>query len=297
MVQRYMSYSNLKKTADIIYSRSAKFLKWSWSFLKDKFLIPFAKFTIKFLSNRLSGETLALTHCEWKETVLADFRTWLSDIPDFARPSNIETAPDSCDLYTLLSEFSALRQEINIQNREQNKSIKTLEKIISSYDKSREVIMELTGELVDFKEKSLLALKEKDMIISQAIAKGDEQVRTAAEKRTILPFLDIRDALIRGLKAGEELLQSKTYFSSMPKGIEGITEGYEMAIRRFDRSLEQVGVYPVNAKGKPFDPKIMRAVDQQLVDESQKGIVLEEQLSGFICGEEVIRTAEVVVGR
>jgi len=295
VVQRYMSYSNLKKTADIVCSRSVKFLTWLWFVLKYKILIPFAKFTITFLSTRLNNETLTLTHCEWKETVLADFGTWLADLPD-TQPDQEGITPDSCDLYTLLSEFSALRQEIKIQNREQNKSIKTVETIISSYDKSREVIMDMTDELIDFKEKTLLTLKEKEMIISQALEKGDEKVRTAAEKRTIIPFLDIRDALIRGLTAGEKLSKSKSYFRPVPRGIEGITEGYEMAVRRFDRALEQVGVYPVNAKGKPFDPKIMRAVDQRPVHETQKGIVLEEQLSGFICGEEVIRTAEVVVG-
>jgi len=297
VVQHYMNYSNLKKIADIAYFRYIKFLQWSWIALKYKILIPFAKFIIQYLSNRLSNETLTLTNCEWKEAVLADFKTWLADLPD-TTVNEQETTPESCDLYTLLSEFSALRQEIKIQNREQNKGIKTIETIINSYDKSRQVIKEMTDELYDFKEKTLLTLKEKDIIMSQALEKRDEKIRIAAEKQTIIPFLDIRDALIRGLNAVERLSKSKSSFRpAVPRGIEGITEGYEMAIRRFDRALEQVGVYPVNAKGKPFDPKIMRAVDQHPVHETQKGIVLEEQLSGFIRGKEVIRTAEVIVGR
>ena len=166
VVQHYMNYSNLKKIADIAYFRYIKFLQWSWFALKYKILIPFAKFIIQFLSNRLSNETLTLTNCEWKEAVLADFKTWLADLPD-TTVNEQETTPESCDLYTLLSEFSALRQEIKIQNREQNKGIKTIETIINSYDKSRQVIKEMTDELYDFKEKTLLTLKEKDIMIQR----------------------------------------------------------------------------------------------------------------------------------
>lgn len=295
-MQPYMNYSRLKQTVEKIYLACAKFLKWLWLVSKFRILIPFAKFSIKFLSNRLASETLELTCCEWKEVALADFQNWLADLPDTG-PAREGITPESCDLYTLLSEFSALRQEIKIQNREQGKGIKTAEKIVVSYDKSREIIRDMTDELIDFKEKTLLTLKEKDQIISQAIEKGDERVRFDSEKRTIIPFLDIRDALIRGRAAGKQLAGfKKGFFRSKPRGIDGISEGYEMAIRKFDRALEQVGVIPVNAKGKPFDPKIMRAVDQRPVHETQKGIVLEEQLSGFVRGKEVIRTAEVVVG-
>ena len=53
----------------------------------------------------------AADHENWKQKALVDFKNWLDDLPD-TQPVAEDPHMDACDLYTLLSEFSALRQEI-----------------------------------------------------------------------------------------------------------------------------------------------------------------------------------------
>ncbi|MDM8523578.1 nucleotide exchange factor GrpE [Desulfococcaceae bacterium HSG8] len=250
--------------------------------------VSFMRWNVRFFSkkirDRIEGyETLP----DWKQTALKDFKFWLEDMPGTS-PEKVAPLTEACDLYTLLSEFSALRQEIRMQNREQNKSVQTLGSFIGSYQETWEV----------FKERS----ENLDIL--------EERIRQAAEKRAVMPFLDVRDALLRGYHSSRELAdvaremasKSKGFFRSAPKeidevaeGIEGIVEGYVMAVSRFDRALQLANIHPLETLGQPFDPKTMKAVGKTANPDAEGGIVMEEQLGGFIRDDEVIRTAEVVV--
>ncbi|CAN2041247.1 molecular chaperone GrpE [Candidatus Magnetomoraceae bacterium gMMP-15] len=207
----------------------------------------------------------------WKKDALKDFTSWLEDISDKYQFDEAPL-PDSCDLYTLLSEFSALRQEIKIQNREQSKALKTHNSFINAYRETADL----------FKDRS------------KKLAELEKNISKSSEKRAVMPFLDIRDALVRGRDAGLNLSESHSSHQKIEE-IEGIVEGYEMAIRRFDRALALLDIYPTNSVGRPFDPKIMKAVDKTYLPDMEKNMVIEEQLSGFIRDEEVLRTAEVIV--
>ena len=68
-----------------------------------------------------------------------------------------------------------------------------------------------------------------------------------------------------------------------------------MALRRFDRALSYLGIEPLETVGRPYDPASMKAVGKRQDESVDDGIVLEEQLTGFIRGPEIFRTAEVVV--
>ncbi len=255
--------------------RVAEWFKKQYRMIDRKYFVPAMMWIVQFFSTkirlRIEGEEgLA----DWKKEALKDFRFWLEDLPNL--PPAPERAPsESCDLFTLLSEFTSLKQEIKMQNREQEKSLQSIDTFINAYREAANL----------FKEKS------------KSIEKLEENIRLAAERRAVLPFLDIRDALTRGLRAGKEVAVSgKGLFSSAPKGIEGVIEGYEMAIRRFDRALESVGILPIQTVSQPFNPKTMKAMDKRSASDTEKGVVVEELISGFIRGGEVIRFAEVVVG-
>jgi molecular chaperone GrpE len=68
-----------------------------------------------------------------------------------------------------------------------------------------------------------------------------------------------------------------------------------MALRRFDRILARFHITPLAAIGKPFDPAFMRAVGKKTDPAKAAGIVIEEQLGGYMQGDVVLRFAEVVV--
>lgn len=233
---------------------------------------------------------------------MADFRSWLEALPETPPPAE-DPGPDTADLLMLLSEFTALRQEVRLQNRERNKGVLALNRFLEDFQKT-EATLDSLGDKNRRMAEAISALagefeKLEDRIRNAVEKRGDDVRRTPwkqdIEKRAVRPFLDVRDALVRGMKAAREAPGSGGFFRASPKNLEGVIEGYAMALRRFDRALEAVGIRPVKAVGKPFDPKIMRAVDTRPGPEEKKGIVMEEQLGGFVRGDEVIRTAEVVV--
>jgi len=255
----------------------SKFVKRFRRYIFDNVLLPIMKWSSAFLSAKIKGyapESAEAPTSEWKEKVIEDFQVWLKDMPDEI-PVNQKVGMDSCDLYTLLMEFTALRQEIKFQNREQNNTLRIQQSFIDSLKETLKLLKDRTSKLETL----------------------EERIRLASEKKAVLPFLDIRDGLIRGLKAAKAVAATKRLFVRPPRGIEGIIEGYEMALRRFDQALSYVGITPVTALDRPFDPATMRAVGQESDPQKEAGIVIEEQVGGFVRQDEVIRTAEVIVNK
>ena len=241
--------------------------------LRNKCLYPIlrgsARFLLKITEPRRQDPPSAT---EWKQKALADFSKWLEDLPE-NDPVDGRVVMDGCDLYTMLTEFAALRQEIRLQTREQHKTLKIQEALIDDHRQ----IVNLYKNRID------------------KIDRLEATIRNSTEKKTVLPFLDIRDALVRGLAAARNACGSRGFFRRPPKGIQGVVEGYELALRRFDRALAVVDIRPVLTVGRPFDPACMRAVDRRKIPEKAPGIVLEECVCGFIRSDDVIRPAEVVV--
>ena len=228
----------------------------------------------------------AETAVDWKPRVLSDFAAWLEDLPE--QPADqFQPQLEGCDLYTLLTEFVALRQEIKFQNREQHTTLRSQREFINT--------------MTETADRFTVGL--------QHLATLETGMRTAAENRVLLPVLDIRDALVRGLGAARTVTAGKRFWMRRPKGIDGIVEGYEMALRRFDRALEQAGITPVGAQGEQFNPELMKAVAVGCDNTKADGLVLEVQRGGFVRepntgtepgvgrGCELIRTARVIVNR
>jgi len=217
-------------------------------------------------------QTSGAEDAAWKRDVIADFQQWLSELPDdLPAAQGVDMA--SCDLFTLLNEFVTLRQEIKMQNREQHKALQVQQALIDTHKRVMDVFTE--------KSRQLDAL--------------EENIRRHAVRQAVVPFFEVRDALQRGLQASRKRTVVKGWFRRRTKDIEGILEGYEMILRRFDHALAQSGVHPVETIGRTFDPTVMKAVGTRTEPGAEPGVVLEEQLGGFVCGETLLRTAQVVV--
>lgn len=208
---------------------------------------------------------------KWKEKAMDDFSAWLAALPDTG-PTG-EPDPPACDLYTLLTEFAALRQEINMQTRQQRTTLRSQTELADRFGR--------IGEQLDAR---IVHLDE----IHEALCRQ-------IEEKTATAFFDIRDALVRGEKAARSVAVTHGFWRRAPKGIDAVVEGYAMARRRFDRALDQLGIAPIVTAGRPFDATCMRAVDTRHAADSTPGIVIEEVAGGFIRAGSVLRTAEVVV--
>jgi len=209
---------------------------------------------------------------QWKQKAMDDFTVWLSALP--AEKPDGEPGTPGCDLYTLLVEFAALRQEINLQNRLQRTTLRTHENLS---DQLHTIVTQF------------------DEHIARLDQIHENTWRRNIEEATVLPFLDVRDALVRGMAAAKAVVGTHRFWQRPPKGVDTVVEGYAMALRRFDRSLDRVGIQPIETIGRPFNAACMRAVEKRQVANQKPGIVLEETLGGFTRADEVLRTAEVVV--
>ena len=81
------------------------------------------------------------------------------------------------------------------------------------------------------------------------------------------------------------------------RGAGGVVEGYELALRRFERMLARFGVRRTQSIGRPFDSRIMHAMEVRRIEQAEDGVVVEELLGGFTRDGDVLRLAEVAVNR
>lgn len=210
----------------------------------------------------------------WKQQALADFGQWLDEWPeDSSEMDAAETA--ECDLRDLFAEIAALRQETRLQNREQAKVGRELAKAATLYESVADWAQHQQEDLASF----------------------EQRVAKAAEDRCLRPLLEVRDALVRGHAAAAQLHSRPRLLRRPSPKLAGVVQGYELALRRFDRMLAEFGVELLQTVGHSFDTHTMRAVEMRRVAQWGDNVVVEEFLSGFTRRGAVLRLAEVAVNR
>ena len=221
---------------------------------------------------------------DWKERALEDFREWLDDLPGPAEDGDEGEDEDAegsagetreIDLRDLFAEFAALRQEVRLQNREQSRAGRELAKAAESYDTASRLVRRREDDLAAF----------------------EKRVVTETENRCLRSVLEVHDALVRGRDAAIALRERRGLFRRPVRGAGGVVEGYELALRRFERMLARFGVRRTQSTGRPFDSRIMHAIEVRRIEQAEDGVVVEELLGGFTRDGDVLRLAEVAVNR
>lgn len=82
-----------------------------------------------------------------------------------------------------------------------------------------------------------------------------------------------------------------------PQTEEGVQvhKSYQGLYKQFVESLKRVGVAPMRAEGKPFDPMLHDAMLREPTTEYEEGTVMLELQRGYMLGERVLRHAMVKV--
>jgi len=131
---------------------------------------------------------------------------------------------------------------------------------------AQERYMRLAAEYDNYRKRSA---RERDAIFADVRAD------------TVKKFLPVYDTLLRAIKM-------------MPEDDSG-RKGMEMTLTQFETVLTKLGVTPIEALGKEFDPELHNAVMHEDNDEFGENIVMEEFEKGFKLGEKVIRFSVVKV--
>jgi molecular chaperone GrpE len=235
------------------------------------------------------------------DAVLHDFRCWLEHAAEDSTQSETgavgEAAPPEFSWYVLAAEFTALRQEVNLQTRaaraqlEKNaEALVQLENAARALDAARsdndrpdatdELIRPLLKTLVDVYDALALASRA----VERVEQKLTEDVRTKAH-----PVPSVR-RWWPWRQPAESDGRDQQVLSS-------ILVGYKMGLQRIERSLRQFDVEPIECVGKQFDPDYMEVVEAVSETGRQGTDVLEVVRRGYRWRGKLFRAAQVRVCR
>jgi molecular chaperone GrpE len=117
----------------------------------------------------------------------------------------------------------------------------------------------------------------------RTLEKTDQNRVVEAQRNLLRGFLEVADNLERALEAARE-------------GGD-ITGGVELTYRQLQRLLEQYGVEPIDAIGKPFDPMKHEAVGTVPANGMEDETVIAEERRGYVHDDELLRAARVYVAK
>jgi len=151
-------------------------------------------------------------------------------------------------------------------------------------------VEELMGKVAEMEKRFEQKKQEMQAEIAKTRARleADYERRVQLEKqKMLLPFLDVLDNL--DLAAD----------SAAAAGNCGrLLEGVELTRSLFRAKLAAQGITTIQVLDQPFDPRTSEAIGTVPVDdEARDGLVLEQVKRGYLFGEQLVRPAQVRVGR
>jgi molecular chaperone GrpE len=213
-----------------------------------------------------------------RQQLLETLAQWLDDVAA-AEPSppGVATDEDTAqkpapDLFSLLSQLTALTRETQLQGRATNR-----------------LHTELSGKLD--------AMSGQIESLEGTVRKVSE-VRREARLEVMSEILDVRDRFVRGLAEAQRRLAAiprwQARFAQRPV-LEALVQGNALACERLDDLLRRCEVQEIPCLGKPFDPTLMQASEVTQTTEAAPGTVLEVFRPGYTTAGRVLRFADVKV--
>ena len=144
---------------------------------------------------------------------------------------------------------------------------------------------QLSAELAEANNKYLRLYAEFDNYKRRVAKERMELIQTAG-KDIMASLLPLIDDFERALKAMETATE-----------INAIKEGIGLVSQKFNNTLAQQGLKPMETIGKPFDAEFQEAITSiPAPTDEQKGMVIDEVEKGYYLHDKVLRYAKVVVG-
>ena len=155
-----------------------------------------------------------------------------------------------------------------------------------SREQLEEALQEIEEELAEVQEerdrKEELAKKVKADFENYKKREEERKDRWAkqAQQKLAEDLIEVLDNLERALLSADE---DST-----------VVQGVKMVADQLYETLEKKGLQKIDAEGEEFDPELHKAVD---TEEGEHNQVLQQKRKGYMFDDQVIREAEVVVGK
>lgn len=206
-----------------------------------------------------------------KQTLLAQLASHLDAIE-----GGIEIDAEAPDLFTLLAELAALKNEVKLESRQVKEALDGFRGLLDQLGRANR---QLEAELGRRREEE-----------AQRLAEAGQDV--------LLDLLDLRDRLAAG---HEQARQYRPGWLARRSGAAGfvaaLEEGQAMSLTRLEEILSRRGIQAIVTEGQAFDARLMHAVGTQWDEQRPVGQVIEQVRAGYRLGDRLLRAAEVVVNK
>lgn len=145
-----------------------------------------------------------------------------------------------------------------------------LEALQSDMERFRDLAMRTQADFENYRKR---AIREKEEAIKYANASLIER---------LIPIIDNFEFGIQAART---------------EGSQAVLVGLEMVAKQFQEFLTSVGVEPIDAEGKPFDPNFHEAVGNEASDTVAEGTVIRQLRKGYKLRDRLIRPANVFVSK
>lgn len=216
------------------------------------------------------------------DAILTDFRAWLEEFA--ARGEPAPAPPQTVDLFTLMSQFTALRHEVNMQTKavrgavEQNADLVKQLAAVPTPD-SGEELRPVAKALIDITDALSLSLAQMAKLRDTAGALLQEPAPAQGFFSRLFGSAPPRDS------------------TKLKQLAAAAADGYTMSLLRVERLFPDLQLEPIIRLGEPFDPETMEAIEV-LGDTGQpSGTVIQTVRPGYLWRGKVFRFAQVKVAR
>ncbi|HET6425682.1 MAG TPA: nucleotide exchange factor GrpE [Planctomycetaceae bacterium] len=101
--------------------------------------------------------------------------------------------------------------------------------------------------------------------------------------------------IVKALLPGIDGLQRALKAASASRNVDELIAGVEMVAKQFEAALIGLGVQPIEAIGKPFDPNVHEAIAQVPNADQPAMTVIDDVERGYTLHERIVRPSKVIV--
>ena len=195
-------------------------------------------------------------------------------------------------------------EELEEEAKEKKEEAAKEEAEAETEDASGENDEETSGEKAEDKKKGLFKKDKKDPLKEKIDELNDRLIRQVAEFDNFRKRTDKEKAQMFEQGQGSILEKLLPVIDNFERGLQAVPEaekdgafadGMNKIYKQLMKQMEDLGVTPIEAVGKEFDPNFHNAVMQVESEEYESGIVAQELQKGYMFHDTVLRHSMVGV--
>ena len=195
-------------------------------------------------------------------------------------------------------------EELEEEAKEKKEEATKEEAEAEAEEASEENDEETSGEKAEDKNKGLFKKDKKDPLKEKIDELNDRLIRQVAEFDNFRKRTDKEKAQMFEQGQGSILEKLLPVIDNFERGLQAVPEaekdgafadGMNKIYKQLMKQMEDLGVTPIEAVGKEFDPNFHNAVMQVESEEYESGIVAQELQKGYMFHDTVLRHSMVGV--